>query len=68
MKVPEPEPGILLPSAVTANGLWEAVNNGPNLSVPVEMGNLKSCVEAKARFIKRVFQLDELITVEVYIR
>lgn len=68
MKSPEPEPGIPEEVAASAQALWDTANSGQPLSVTVEMNNIKSCVEAKARFVKRVFRMDEVITVEVYIR
>ncbi|KAK6637936.1 hypothetical protein RUM44_008358 [Polyplax serrata] len=66
-KTPEPEPEIPEQSVVQAQNSWEATKRVELQSPPIEM-SARSCIEARARFTKPVFGIDEVITVEIYLR
>ncbi|KAL0272315.1 UNVERIFIED_CONTAM: hypothetical protein PYX00_005340 [Menopon gallinae] len=68
MKTPEPEPDIPQANALASAKLWKTVNSTQPAPFSIEMSNMKSCIEAKARFTKSSFNVDETITVEIFIR
>ncbi|KAJ8940840.1 hypothetical protein NQ318_005286 [Aromia moschata] len=59
-----------LPQDVLQNAiiLWQPVFSSQPLNFSLDMANIITCVETKARFTKSTYEVDQNVTVEVYIR
>lgn len=64
---PEPEPDISPVGVQSAQHLWKsAFVNTPSISL--DMNNITSCIDSKARFTQCKYQGDQHATVEIFIR
>ncbi|CAG9819021.1 unnamed protein product [Phaedon cochleariae] len=48
--------------------LWQPVFTEKSLSFSLDMGNIVSCIATKGRFMKTAYEVDQNVTIEVYIR
>lgn len=58
-------PQDLLQNAIFA---WQPLIAGDSFNVSLDMSNIASCVSTKARFTKKTYEVDQKVTVEVFIR
>lgn len=47
--------------------IWQPVFNN-TLTFQLDMSNITTCIEAKAKFLKSSFEVDQKVIVEIYIR
>lgn len=65
---PDPEPDVLEEELKHARDLWITAINAQPLAVAVDMSNITSCVESKARFTQSQYKADQYVEIEVFIR
>lgn len=51
-----------------ASLLWKPVLAAEPLLLSLDMGNIVSCIDSKARFMQNKYQGDHLVIVELFIR
>ena len=66
--VPKQEDGISEDELKRAEELWVKALNSEPLSVAVDMNNLTTCIESKARFTEAQYKADEPVQIEVFVR
>lgn len=68
LNLPSPEPDLPPVSQSKALEAWQAVIAKEPLNVTVDMANISSFLEVKARFSQHKFRLDQIVDIELYIR
>lgn len=64
---PEPEPNLPSLETLKAIELWKNAIHTDN-TISLDMNNITSCIESKARFTQSKFEVDSHVTIEVFIR
>ncbi|KAJ8983242.1 hypothetical protein NQ317_011651 [Molorchus minor] len=61
---------LKIPQDVLQNAiiLWQPVLSAEPLNFSLDMANIITCIETKARFTKGAYEVDQNVTVEVFIR
>lgn len=65
-QIPESEPNVI-PLKET-NALWRKVVINEAFNVSLDLKNIISCIDCKARFCKLKYEADEAITLELFLR
>lgn len=60
-----------MPKDILKNAIiqWQPLFTNEPINIKLEMGgNIVSCIETKARFMKIEYEVDQSIAVEIYVR
>ncbi|VEN53813.1 unnamed protein product [Callosobruchus maculatus] len=59
-----------LPQDILQNAIiiWQPVFSSNPLHFSLDMANIAACIETRAKFLKNVYEVDQNVTVEIYIR
>lgn len=68
LQIPIQEPSVLQQDITNAKNLWSHLRTQAKLNISLDIGDVDSCIELKACFLKDKYEIDENIVVEVYIR
>lgn len=67
-EIPEAEPQTPTSDIQSATLLWKPILTAEPLSLSLDMGNILSCIDSKARFLHNKYQGDQQVAVELYIK
>ncbi|KAL3269164.1 hypothetical protein HHI36_008247 [Cryptolaemus montrouzieri] len=48
--------------------IWQPIFTSPQLNIALDMASITNCIETKARFLRKTYEVDQKVAVEVYLR
>lgn len=67
-QMPDSEAHSLQKDVEVAVKLWKSVLETDHLAVSLDMSNIVSCIDCKARFLQAKYEVDQNVIVELYVR